>query len=269
MLTKISGKVFHALKVPQSKYHLIWTSRSKKNEFQRSLFRGAPFQINTFISYICICGGWIFWLCLFFQFLSICPFQTRNVYNMWFPVKKKTCQSWSRNTILGHPTIFMQKKATEPNVRDLVPTLDLPFIGSYLEISRRCEKRAALRNHEYYKERHGNQTHRGCPRPQGRGVWGGDPQKLLDIYIDWTILVCFSRVREAKIPRKVLRVSLFDVWKMWWAKIFPALFHSEWKLLRISSLMLRNVQPLRITFRQNSCSVPWRSLQIWNSYRSL
>ena len=116
------------------------------------------------------------------------------------PSQKKTCQSWSRNTILGHPTIFMQKKATGPNVRDLVPTLDLPFIGSYLEISRRCEKRAALRNHEYYKERHGNQTHRGCPRPQGGGLWG-DPQKLLDIYIDWIILVCFSRIREAK-PQK-------------------------------------------------------------------
>ena len=55
MLTKISGDVFDALKMPQSKYHPIWTSkfRSQKNQFQMSLFRGAPFQINTFILFFC------------------------------------------------------------------------------------------------------------------------------------------------------------------------------------------------------------------------
>eukprot|EP00493_Phyllostaurus_siculus_P002284 UN02296 len=47
VLTKIWGIVFHALKLPQSKYHLIWTLRSEENEFQRSLF--VPFQISTFM----------------------------------------------------------------------------------------------------------------------------------------------------------------------------------------------------------------------------
>ena len=49
LLTKILENVFHALKLPQSKYHLIWTPRSKENQFQRSLFRGRPFEISTFI----------------------------------------------------------------------------------------------------------------------------------------------------------------------------------------------------------------------------
>ena len=48
LLTKILENVFHALKLPQSKYHLIWTPRSKENQFQRSLFRGRPFEISTF-----------------------------------------------------------------------------------------------------------------------------------------------------------------------------------------------------------------------------
>ena len=49
LLTKILENVFLALKLPQSKYHLIWTPRSKENQFQRSLFRGRPFEISTFI----------------------------------------------------------------------------------------------------------------------------------------------------------------------------------------------------------------------------
>ena len=53
LLTKILENVFHALKLPQSKYHLIWTPRSKENQFQRSLFRGRPFEISTFKYYIC------------------------------------------------------------------------------------------------------------------------------------------------------------------------------------------------------------------------
>ena len=50
LLTKILENVFHALKLPQSQYHLIWTPKfkSKENEFQRS-FRGGPFQICTLI----------------------------------------------------------------------------------------------------------------------------------------------------------------------------------------------------------------------------
>ena len=50
-VVNILENVFHALKLPQYKYHLIWTSRSKENEFQRSLFRGRPFQISTFKTY--------------------------------------------------------------------------------------------------------------------------------------------------------------------------------------------------------------------------
>ena len=41
LLTRILENLFHALKVTQSKYHLIWTPRSKKIQFQSSLFRGA------------------------------------------------------------------------------------------------------------------------------------------------------------------------------------------------------------------------------------
>ena len=40
LLTRILENVFHALKMLQSRYHLVWTPRSKKNQFQRS-FRGA------------------------------------------------------------------------------------------------------------------------------------------------------------------------------------------------------------------------------------
>ena len=53
LLTKVLGNVFHAPKLPQSKYHLIWTPKSKENQFQRSLFRGRPFEISTFT--------WYFW----------------------------------------------------------------------------------------------------------------------------------------------------------------------------------------------------------------
>ena len=49
LLTKILENVFQALKLPHSKYHFIWTPRSKENQFQRSLFRGRPFEISTFI----------------------------------------------------------------------------------------------------------------------------------------------------------------------------------------------------------------------------
>eukprot|EP00493_Phyllostaurus_siculus_P017197 UN17460 len=39
----------HTLKLRQSTYHLIWTPRSKENEFQKSLFQEGPFEINMFI----------------------------------------------------------------------------------------------------------------------------------------------------------------------------------------------------------------------------
>ena len=46
LLTKFSENVFLALKVPQSKYHLLWTSRSKKKINFKGRYSEEPFSKN-------------------------------------------------------------------------------------------------------------------------------------------------------------------------------------------------------------------------------